>query len=1186
MNFKRIEMYGFKSFAEKIEIKFEKGITGIVGPNGCGKSNVADAVRWVLGEQSAKTLRGSNMMDVIFSGTEKRKSLSFCEVSLVFDNDDHILPIEFTEVVISRKLYRSGDSEYAINKTPCRLKDVVDLLRDIGIGKEGYSIIGQGKIDEVLSSKPDERRGIFEEACGISKFKARKAETERKLARTQENLVRINDIVVEIERQIEPLSKQSEDARKYLDFKENLKYHEINYYIYQYDSSNHFKNQILTKLDAINEEYNLKKSEYDKANESYNQCLVSIDNIDSDISNLRDKQLELQVGLEKSSGEAKLTLERIRNLKANNEKMLADIKFYDETGKAAKSKFDGTKAAIDKNNKELEQLLNTETRLADEYLEIVAKINKIENEDIDNEKQVLDSLIKLSDIKSDISGLSAEKKAHMEKCAEINKDKEALEKELVELNKQINESQEKIKEFLKNNSELNALKKKTLEDIKNNSELLSENNSEIKKFENYYASICSKEKMLIRLQDSFEGYQYSVRSLLTAAKTDVEISSKICGTVASLMTVPKDYEIAIDVALGQTLQNIIVNHQSDAKVLIGYLKRQSLGRVTFLPVDTIKGYNDNYKHFSKIEGFLGIASDLISFDRKYQNIYTGLLNRTAIVDSYDNAISMARQINYQVKIVTLDGEIIHPFGSITGGSRKSESSSLLSLEREISEVKQDIINIKNKLDGHNRKIIELEEKKIKCETNIEEIKQNLHDIDLRAAVEKEKLNKLSAQNAEKTQELGELSNLSVNLTEKIGQISDKIAIINNQKSDFEGDNVDEIMQKKHGKTFEFRKQRDEILNKQTEIKVKIAQCNSELKSLNSEIERLSFEIESIELNRQKTQEFVDENLEQINFEHDIKVYDISDSESKKLLNEVLEKLSNLDRYKQDVQTNLRRADSLRMELSGKMQDISDKKYKEELNLSKIDTDLDIMKERILEEYQCDYNDALKYKAENFEHQKAPAEIAKLKRQIAALGYVNVNAIEDFSALKIRYDDLSNQRQDLVKAQDDLVKIISELTVEMIDRFTKGFSEINLNFQRVFKELFGGGNAKLILEEPQDGQSLLDTGIEIVAEPPEKKLKSVSLLSGGERALTAIAILFAILKLRPMPFCLLDEIEAALDDANVDRFARYLKKFSDTTQFIVITHRKPTMELADALFGVTMEEKGVSKIVSVKLSDVA
>ncbi|MCL1901460.1 MAG: chromosome segregation protein SMC, partial [Firmicutes bacterium] len=713
MNFKRIEMYGFKSFAEKIEIKFEKGITGIVGPNGCGKSNVADAVRWVLGEQSAKTLRGGTMMDVIFSGTEKRKSLSFCEVSLVFDNDDQILPIEFSEVVISRKLYRSGDSEYAINKTPCRLKDVVDLLRDIGIGKEGYSIIGQGKIDEVLSSKPDERRGIFEEACGISKFKARKLETERKLARTQENLIRINDIVVEIERQVEPLSKQSEDARKYLDFKENLKHHEINYYIYQYDSSNHFKNQILTKLNAINDEYNFKKSEYDKANESYNECLAAIDNVDKDISNLRDKQLELQVGLEKSSGEAKLTLERIRNLKANNEKMLADIKLYDLTHKAMKEKFGETKTAIDKNTKELENLCNTENRLSDDYLSIVDKINKIENEDIDNEKQVLDSLIKLSDIKSDISALTAEKKAHMEKGAEISKEKLALEKELKELNAQINESQKKIKEFSDRSSKLSVLKKQTLEDIKNNSEQYNQNNAEIKKFENYYASILSKEKMLLRLQDSFEGYQYSVRSLLTAAKTDVEISSKICGTVAGLMTVKQEYEIAIDVALGQTLQNVIVNHQSDAKVLIGYLKRKSLGRITFLPVDTIKGINDNYKHFSKIEGFLGMASDLISFDRKYQNIYTGLLSRTAVVDTYDNAINMARHINYQVKIVTLDGEIIHPFGSITGGSRKSESSSLLSLEREISDVKLDIINVKNKLEGHNEEIKKIESKKIK-----------------------------------------------------------------------------------------------------------------------------------------------------------------------------------------------------------------------------------------------------------------------------------------------------------------------------------------------------------------------------------------------------------------------------------------------------------------------------------------
>lgn len=1186
MNFKRIEMYGFKSFADKIEISFNTGITGIVGPNGCGKSNVADAVRWVLGEQSAKTLRGSNMMDVIFSGTEKRKSLSFCEVALIFDNDDKLLPIEFTEVVISRKLYRSGDSEYAINRTPCRLKDVVDLLRDIGIGKEGYSIIGQGKIEEVLSSKPEERRGIFEEACGISKFKARKNETERKLARTHENLLRINDIISELERQVEPLSKQSENAKKYLELKEQLKHHEINYYIYQYDSSNIFKEQILTKLNAINEELNLKQSEYEKANAKYTSCMSAIADTDIHIGNLRDEQLELQVGLEKSAGEAKLTLERVKNLKAYNERLSLDIETFDASLNESNLKIKEYGDNIVGKEKYLKELTLKEEKLADDYLKIIDEMAKTVSADENSEKQVLDSLVKLSDIKSNLSALVTEKKAINERLEEITekgKNSDAEIKELDNLSKTVKAEITKLDgEIRKLSSDKKLKNEKNAELAKR----LKENQEEYKKFETYYTSLQTKEKLLQRLQDSFEGYQYSVRSLLTAAKTDSGLAKKICGTVASLMHVPAKFEVAIDVTLGQTLQNVVVNYEADAKNLIAYLKSNSLGRITFLPVDTVKSaFADARLKGLKEEGFLGVASDLVSFDKKYNNIYTGLLARTAITDTYDNAIKLARKLDYQFKVVSLEGEIIHPHGAITGGSRKAENSSLLSIDRELAEIKNDTKNVKTKIDNHSNSITKAEQEIAALEKEILDIVDKLHNSELGIAVENEKLSKLNVLIKERNSDLKSITEEIDKHNKRLKKINSDLELIDEieNKEKAQKESADDIRFRQKSETDKLQKERDEIASKQTLVKVEIAALISEIKALKSETERLSAEVEEINLDKEQTKALIEDNLKQIESEHKIDFSNFNKTELSEKLTKVLEKLSNLDTYKRDMQTELSKADNLRMELSSEMQRISDKKYKEELNLTKIDTDLEVMKDRIYEEYECDYNGALKYKAADYDYNKGPSEISKLKKLIGALGYVNVNAIEDYSNLRERYDDMDGQRNDLVKAEDDLRKIIAELTKEMLERFTKGFNEINLNFQYVFKELFGGGNAKLILEEPEDGD-LLNAGIEIVAEPPEKKLKSISLLSGGERALTAIAILFAILKLRPMPFCVLDEIEAALDDANVDRFARYLQKFSDTTQFIVITHRKPTMELADALYGVTMEEKGVSKIVSVKLSD--
>ncbi|MDD2227224.1 MAG: chromosome segregation protein SMC [Clostridia bacterium] len=1013
MHFEKIELIGFKSFADKIEIKFDDGITAIVGPNGCGKSNVGDAIRWVLGEQSSKNLRGTSMQDVIFSGTEKRRSLSYCEVSLFFNNSDRFFDIDFDELSVTRKIYRSGESEYLINKNQCRLKDIVTLFFDSGIGRDGYSIIGQGKVEEIISSKPESRRKIFEEAAGIAKFKSRKEEAERKLERTRENLNRLRDIVGEIERQLGPLKKQAETAKKYLDFKYHLKDLEVNAYIYQYENMGEVKAQLNTKMDGILEELSLRQTELVGLNQKSVDNMEKISQIDDNIKQINNEILVLTVGFEKQIGEIKLFQERIASVKDKNET-----------------------------------------------------------------------------IKQDISNLENSIKKYFDE----KKSKEIRKNELQKNAKEIEESSPEYSDLIKNYSTLKVKAVNLISKIKEEEQNINNLNAKIQVFEN-------RHRLLSEMQAEFEGYAYAVKKLLKESEKNVAIKNRMVGLLASLIKVPQKFETAIEVALGAAIQNIVTTDEENAKILINYLKSNQLGRATFLPISSMKPryISHEFRNLLSTSGCHGVAAELISYDRRIKNVVENLLGSVVLTENLDIAVNIAKKSNFAFKIVTLDGDVLNPSGAMTGGSRKSQAVNLISREREISTLATDIQKAKNDYEKGQNVLNDLNEK-------FDEVQQ------------------------------------------KIGEI-------------------------------EKRKNSNEISEA-----VKIAEIKTEINSIENDFVRIQNQIFEIESTIKTKNQQIENNLYFIKKE-ETSIQDMQknslDTENTAKLEQLKENQEEFEQNRITLQGQLKEIDLKKEQAMQEINRINDKKFRVEMEFTKLETDAETMQQRIYEEYELTYETCLEFRREDFEIDEALSKIYELKKEISKLGYVNVNAIEDSIAICERYDEMSLQVQDLETAEADTCKIIEELSDEMSTRFLEEFEKINSNFSITFKELFGGGNAKLQLV---GSDNILEAGIDIVAEPPGKKLQNITLLSGGEKALTAIAILFAIIKLKPMPFCLLDEIEAALDESNVERFAQYLRRFSNQTQFIVITHRKPTMELADSLYGVTMEEKGVSKIVSVKLNE--
>ncbi len=1184
MNFKSLEVVGFKSFADPIKITFEDGITAIVGPNGCGKSNVADAISWVLGEQSSKNLRASNMQDVIFKGTETRKGMSFCEVTLCFDNTNKIFKSDFDEISITRKLYRSGESEYLLNGNTCRLKDITELIRDSGIGKGGYSIIGQGRVERILNSKPEDRRAIFEEAAGIAKFKDKKVDAERKLERAEDNMSRVKDIMTEIERRLGPLKKQSENAKKYLELKEQLKVHEVNTYIYQYDSASDNKSAILDKINALGDELEIKSKKLDAVQAEYNEKFDIMNSIDERVQELHEQETNIRVELERQAGSSNLLNEKMANITQNSDRLKEE---YDRVNKdivSAKSDLDSKvheKASLEANFEAMDKEIDQVSRALDS---VTSDMATSENEAELAQQKIFDALNRLGDVKAKVSTLRAEKtnyennisdlesqlKIYEKRESEARVNKETCTSEANKIQADINAARASLDELIKSQDELTKNIKLLEGDIANDRSTVR--------------SLEQKKKILEDMAREYEGYSGSVKRLLQDSAHIKALSSQMKGVFASLIDVPQKFSTAIEMALGGALQNIITYDEDGAKELISYLKQKEYGRVTFLPITAIKPryFDNNYRRYLNNTGCYGLASELIKYDKSISNIVSSFLGTTVVVEDLNCAVDMAKSSGYAFKIVTLDGDIINPLGSLTGGSRK-QIANILGRESDIADTGKLIEQVTAKVESKLKSYAELENKLNKLVEQVRVSSGDMHALEISHATKLEECNKFDAIFTD----ISGLCNRTRSEIDKNRKVLDKIVEnltkMTEQESDVASTSSMPISSTK-SEYETLRTKRDNLSMKLTNLKVDSANVNGQIIALSSEVARLRLLLDDLGKQKTNLEDEILKNNELVASYKSMMSSASTSDEVKKLsskLNEVKSKLQSLSKEKESSQNTLKLLDEQKTSLTGELSRVQDKKYQQEIALSKIDTDIEAMQERIWTEYELTYNTALPYKKDYYDLKAGSSEISRLKKEIGMLGYINVNAIEDYKNEEEHHGTYLRQYEDSTKAADDLKKIIRELSVQMRSRFEEEFNKINENFGIVFKELFGGGKAKLELTDSDD---VLEAGVDIIAEPPGKKLSNIALLSGGEKALTAIAILLAILRLKPMPFCLLDEIEAALDEANVDRFANYIKRFSNRTQFIVITHKKPTMEHADNLYGVTMEEKGVSKIVSVKLSD--
>ncbi len=1195
VQFKKITLVGFKSFADKTEIPLTEGVTCIVGPNGCGKSNVADSVRWVLGEQSAKMMRGSQMMDVIFNGTEKRKKTSFCEVTLTFDNTNRMFDHDAEELEMTRRLYRDGTSEYLLNQQTCRLKDLTALLHGAGAAKEGYSIIGQGRIAQIMNSRPEERRSIFEEATGIVVFKDRKADAERKIEYSRNNLFVFAQKMTEVERQLAPLQRAADTKRKYDALYARLRENEINTYIFRHDGAAGEREKINGRIETVKRQIAENTGKNSALLSEYEECRTKLAGADELLKKLNEDRLEYTVGLERSTGDSKLFKERAQavgeKLRQAQEDLAFSVKRMGDVDKETKR----GEIYAQKNSERIEKLREQYARLQDEIAKLSESIASYEMATGEHRKQVLDAFRDLSELKENLGSLSAKKEFINERLAEMDETMNTLREQYTRL-------KEEYDKTVKTQGELNAYLGSENELVENAAEAVRAANEKvqslIRRVYDCQASITSLQGSLrtySALRDRFEGYVYSVRKLLSEAKAELErgktgdtLASHIMGTMADVISCEAEYETAIETAVGGAMQNVITATREDAQHLIEYLRATRGGQVTFLPLDAVrpKMESPQLKSACRERGAIGIALDLIKYDRRYDNAVGFVLGNTLVVDSIANATVIARRYPRMFKIVTLEGDIIATSGSMTGGSRRENAANLLANERKVKEIEEEIASAKAALARAEAKRTEADEELEAAKSARERLDSHLLEKRIELAETRQKLSSLTVQINEAESEFSVYRQSKLKLQEKLAELDSEYSVAGegatalSMQSDKTSSEIDS-MSEQHEKTV---KERNAKAEKLTAIQIEIASLEAALKSNLEAIEKAKRERETLFENYGRLSDLIpvlqkqkDEFLAQATRAA------LTDEERGKL-DAINASIAQVEENKKQLNLRVAEIDATRTSLAAELDTLTQRLHTQELNLQKIDSDLEFLQQRIEEEYHEDYEGCLKYKVEDFDISAASSEIIVCKRQITMLGAVNPTAIEEYEEVSERYKHMTEEKEDMEKALDDLNKGLAEIRDEMLRIFNAGFNLINENFKRTFKELFGGGRAELQLDYTNCDDPL-EAGVDIAACPPGKNLTKISLLSGGEQALTAIAILFAIIQMRPMPFCILDEIEAALDDANVDRYATYLKKFAQHTQFIVITHRKPTMEKADVLFGVTMEEKGVSKIVSVKLSEV-
>ena len=1189
MNFKKVELNGFKSFADKTEIKFDNGVTCIVGPNGCGKSNVADSIRWVFGEQSAKTMRGSNMQDVIFGGTQARKSQSFCEVTLTFDNSTRMFAdLDYDEVAMTRRLFRSGESEYLINKQPCRMKDIVDRLHNVGLGKEGYSIIGQGKIEQIMNAKPEDRRAIFEEATGIIIFKSRKQDIERRLSNSYNNLNIFLQRIGEVEHMLTPLARQAEKTKKYNELYGQLKNSEINLYIYKHDNAESARASINGVLHALQGEIDASRAETERLETQYGEDRRKIAESDALLQQLNEQILKYTVDLEKKEGDVKVIRERIGFFKEQRE---SNEKFIEE-GKArleaiGKELSDAENSVADYNAKiaDSEKEISVLTR---EVAEFSGKLSEYEELNDRTHQSVIDTIENLSEIRQNIGTLSAKKEAAEERIAEIAAAAEKRKAEIAAGRKELAECEDWYKElveYVSREKELKGAKEEEIIDLNTKADAVSETifnaNARI-------SALGDRKRFYLNVKEDFEGYKFSVKKLMSDSRSNADIAKRIKGVIADIVKCDEEYEVAIETAFGGAMQNIVTATSDDARWLIEYLKRVRGGSVTFLPVASLKPHyeTDYTRRALKEKGAIGLANELVRYDKYYDNVIYNLIGNTLIADNIANANEIAKKYPHAFRIVTLDGDVISTSGSMTGGSRRADSGNLLANERKIDETAKEIEKAEAEVKKLTAERAALEEKKRKAADEMETLRESFQEARAKIAALEEKKQSLSRKLEEDEKSLKTQEASLAMLYERMKGIDTEFSTSSEGEEKFS--RMKSAADEESGRRKEeYEKLKSELGERNLRLnvlQVYIAQYRAARDGAAANAERLVREREELEGKIRDAEE----NIGNIA----ATVSDLEEMAEKTALSP--EQLSELNALRDRKEKLLSEKNALNAELENVMAKsraaqeridaLSERRHRQEIELTKIDSELENLQARIDEEYQETYESCLAYKDESFDPKEGQTLVNRLKREISALGAINHNALEEYEALSAQYEEMAAQRDDVQKGIDDTTAALEELKGEMQKQFDEGFNQINENFKKLFKELFGGGKAELQMDYSETDDPL-SAGVEIVACPPGKKLTKISLLSGGERALTAIAILFAILMLRPMPFCVLDEIEAALDEANVDKFAQFLKKFAKETQFIVITHRKPTMEKADCLFGVTMEEKGVSKIVSVKLSEV-
>ena len=1179
MYLKRIEMQGFKSFADKTVLEFKPGITTVIGPNGSGKSNISDAIRWVLGEQSMKSLRGAKSEDIIFAGTQARKSLGFAEVSIVIDNNDNKLPIEYSEVTVTRKIYRSGETGYFINKVPCRLKDILELFMDTGIGKDGYSIIGQGKIDEILSNKSEDRRHIFEEAAGIVKYRTRKQESEKKLEQTKLNLLRINDILAEIEANIEPLKLQSDKAKQFLDLREELKSIEVGLFIYNINTYKEKLEQLVKDEDIITSQKEAEDSKMEALQASKEELRQVVDDITAQIENMQNIGFESSNKIEKINSEIGISNERIQNNTANKQRLEAEIlevkNRIEELKEEQKQKLE-KKTNLTSNKEKFEkELAEKEAELAELSKKLSAKELEIEGK-----KQIVqDNIDKKYELAAEINTQDVN-------YENLEKRKKQLKNEIDSVISELDSTRYGKNEISKGFYDIESKRNIAVEKLEKSVQAKEQNMQKLKQYEDEISKLTYTQRMkqarhqfLIETEKEKEGYNKTVKSLLVACDKDSSLNKGIHGVLANLISVEKEYETAIEMCLGQALQNVVTSTEQDAKKMIEYLRTNSLGRASFLPIASVQG--KKLDKLTKMDGVIGIASDLVKCKKEYEQIILSLLGRTVVVEDMDTAIALAKKDKYSFRIVTLKGDIISSSGSISGGSVQTKTVNILGRSREIEDLEKELKKLEKQIAD---KTAEKEEYASSIGDSIEQtakLEKELQEIEIVYATEKQKMvaveenitrleNRLAKLKEEVTQtekQKEENRLLKEQKEAEIQTLTEQIEELNKVIEEFALNNKDN------------QKYIDDLNFDITNLKISVTSFDESESSIEEMVERISQDIK----NNEQSIENKNQNILAIN------------EENTKLEQTIIEYNNQIEQIKQEVTNSGTKVEELKQERIAKneklvnteneiqsqfstLESLKEQIIKLDVKKTKLEQDLQQVVENLWNEYELTPNSTEEYQKPN-NVATAQKQVNSLRNKIKDLGSINIDSIEEYKKTKERYDFMSEQRLDLENTASKLRKIIGDMTTTMQNQFKEKFELINKNFNEVFTELFNGGKAELILENEEN---ILECGIDIRVQPPGKKLQNMMLLSGGEKAFTAIALLFAILKINPAPFCILDEIEAALDDVNVYRFAEYLKKFCKQTQFLVITHRKGTMEAGDSVYGVTMEENGISKLLSIKL----